>query len=121
MERYYYKNKNNNSCLNFKEELTLENFPDWTQEAIDDYVAITEEEFNAIQAELNPPLPEEPVITKPNYDDLVDSLIRERYSISQEFAILRQRDTKPEEFAIYNEYAEQCKVRARELLSENEN
>ena len=52
------------------------------------------------------------------YDELVDKLIREQYSISQEFAILRQRDSKPEEFAAYNEYAEQCKARAREMLEE---
>lgn len=61
------------------------------------------------------------IIATFEYDELVDNLIRERYSISQEFAILRQRDTKQDEFATYNEYAEQCKARARELLSENEN
>lgn len=48
-----------------------------------------------------------------SYDDLVDSKIRAKYSISQEFAILRQRDTKPDEFAEYNAYCEQCKAEAK--------
>ena len=39
--------------------------------------------------------------------------IRERYTIDQEFAILRQRDTKPEEFAEYDKYCEECKARAK--------
>ena len=51
-----------------------------------------------------------------SYDELVDSKIRARYTISQEFAILRQRDTKPEEFAEYNAYCEQCKAEARAEL-----
>ena len=51
-----------------------------------------------------------------NYGELVDSYIRKKYSISAELAILRQRDTKPKEFAEYNEYAEQCKANAKEIL-----
>lgn len=50
------------------------------------------------------------------YEERVEILIRQRYSISAEFAILRQRDTKPEEFAEYNSYAEQCKAKAKEIL-----
>ena len=51
-----------------------------------------------------------------NYGELVDRYIREKYSLSAELSILRQRDTKPEEFAEYNAYAEQCKVKAKEIL-----
>ena len=51
-----------------------------------------------------------------DYTDLVDRLIRRRYSVSAEIAILRQRDTKPEEFAEYNSYAEACKRIAKEAL-----
>ena len=40
----------------------------------------------------------------------IENRIRERYSISDELAILRQRDTKPEEFAEYNAFAEQAKA-----------
>lgn len=49
---------------------------------------------------------------------LVEEKIRKRYSISQEFAILRQRDTKPSEFEEYNEYAELCKKMAKKELEE---
>ena len=52
----------------------------------------------------------------PAFGVLVDMMIRCQYSISDELAILRQRDSKPEEFAAYNEFAEQCKTEASELL-----
>lgn len=51
-----------------------------------------------------------------NYGELVESYIREKYSLSAELSILRQRDTKPEEFAEYNIYAEECKAKAKEIL-----
>lgn len=47
------------------------------------------------------------------YRKLVVAMIRERYSVDEELAILRQRDAKPDEFAIYNEYAEECKKKAK--------
>ena len=56
------------------------------------------------------------VIDPAAYNDRVNALIRERYSLSEELAVLRQRDAKPDEFAAYNAYAEQCKAYARDLL-----
>ena len=47
------------------------------------------------------------------YEKEVNDRIRKRYSLSHEMAILRQRDKKPEEFAEYNAYAEQCKAEAK--------
>lgn len=47
------------------------------------------------------------------YGKLVTDKIRRRYSLNEELAILRQRDEKPEEFAAYNAYAEQCKAEAK--------
>ena len=47
------------------------------------------------------------------YKRKVRELIRKKYDEDDEFAILRQRDSKPEEFAEYNAYAEECKERAR--------
>ena len=47
------------------------------------------------------------------YAEKVERLIREKYSVSDELAILRQRDTKPEEFKEYFDYAEECKNRAK--------
>ena len=46
---------------------------------------------------------------KIEYENKIVSLIRKKYNINQELAILRQRDTKAEEFAEYNAYVEQCK------------
>ena len=48
------------------------------------------------------------------YDEAVNNKIRERYTESQEFAILRQRDEKPEEYAVYFAYCEECKAFVRE-------
>lgn len=50
------------------------------------------------------------------YADEVNRRIRRRYTMDDELAILRQRDSKPEEFAAYNEYAEQCKAEAKAAL-----
>lgn len=44
------------------------------------------------------------------YDDAVNAEIRKRYSVSQEFAILRQKDEKPDEYAAYFTYCEECKA-----------
>ena len=47
------------------------------------------------------------------YRRIVTERIRRRYDLDAELAILRQRDDKPEEFAAYSAYAEQCKAEAR--------
>ena len=52
----------------------------------------------------------------PTYEQRVQQSIRERYSFDDELAILRQRDTKPDEFAAYYEYAEQCKAQAKKQM-----
>jgi hypothetical protein len=44
------------------------------------------------------------------YDEAVNTEIRKRYTESQEFAILRQKDEKPDEYAEYYAYCEECKV-----------
>lgn len=53
---------------------------------------------------------------KSDYAGYVERLIRDRYSVSAELAILRQRDSNPEKFAEYDAYAEECKKRAKEAL-----
>lgn len=60
-----------------------------------------------------PPVEEAP---RPTYEELVVQKIRLRYSIDDELAILRQRDSKPTEFAEYNSYCESCKAEARAEL-----
>lgn len=51
-----------------------------------------------------------------DYGETVNGLIRRKYTLSEELAILRQRDTKAEEFEAYNAYAESCKEEARLLI-----
>ena len=62
--------------------------------------------------------PEEIQALRPqiSYDQLVSDLIRERYTVDQELAINRQRDTKPEEFQEYFDFCEQCKQKAHEII-----
>ena len=47
------------------------------------------------------------------YENEVINRIRKKYSINQELAILRQRDTKPTEFADYNAFVEKCKAEVK--------
>ena len=50
------------------------------------------------------------------YEKLIEKKIRAKYSVNAELAILRQRDTKPEEFAQYNAFVEQCKAEVKAEL-----
>lgn len=49
-----------------------------------------------------------------DYGEAVHAEIRKRYTESQEFAILRQKSEKPEEFESYFSYCETCKVYVKE-------
>ena len=48
------------------------------------------------------------------YEQRIVLRIREKYSVDDELAILRQRDTKPDEFAAYNDFVERIKREERE-------
>lgn len=50
------------------------------------------------------------------YERAIEKRIRSKYSINAELAILRQRDTKPEEFEEYNAFVEQCKIEVKEEM-----
>jgi hypothetical protein len=50
------------------------------------------------------------------YPEYVSHLIHEKYSINTELALLRQMNTKPEDFAEYNAFAESCKAKARKEI-----
>lgn len=58
-----------------------------------------------------------PRYTSSEYADEVERLIREKYSVSAELAILRQQTEKPDEYAAYYAYAEQCKAQAKTNLN----
>lgn len=69
------------------------------------YIPYSEEELKRMQSQ--------------RYEKTVEMNIREKYSLSQELAILRQRDSKSDEYAEYNAYCEECKVKAkREVYKE---
>lgn len=69
----------------------------------------TADKFEEVDA-----IPEQPSF---DYNEEVNGMIRQRYSLSEELAILRQRDTKPGEFAVYNEYAEECKSKVKAMMN----
>lgn len=54
------------------------------------------------------------------YDIMVSELIREKYSLSDELALHRQRDSKPDEFAEYDAFVEDCKAQAKEKWATQE-
>lgn len=78
------------------------------------YVPPTDEQLAQAGYEIKVVEIPEPTPYVPTYEERVVQLIRERYDLDAELAILRQRDSKPEEFAEYNAYCEECKVRAKE-------
>lgn len=55
---------------------------------------------------------------EPTYEEKVVALIRERYTLDDELALERQRFTKEEEFAEYNDYCEWCKQEAKKNEAE---
>lgn len=65
-------------------------------------IELTEEEIAKLKE--IPPIP---------YKERIISRIREVYSVDDELAILRQRDTKPDEFSEYNRVVEAIKAEER--------
>lgn len=51
-----------------------------------------------------------------DYGEAINEEIRKKYSDSEEFAILRQKDEKPEEYAEYFAYCESCKAYVKEQI-----
>lgn len=58
--------------------------------------------------------------SKISYDNLVNKLVKEKYSDSAEFAILRKSINNPynSEYIEYNAYVEECKEIAKEFVEE---
>ena len=83
------------------------------QIVIDEQVVFNPTEEQIVEAgwtEYVPPVVEPYV---PTYEERVVEKIRERYTVDDELALLRQRDVKPDEFAEYNAYCEASKAEAR--------
>lgn len=72
------------------------------------YRDMTDEEIKAMEEQNN--LAEKEYWTNVDYDEAVNNEIRKKYSVSQEFAILRQKDEKLQEYQEYYNYCEECKT-----------
>lgn len=55
-----------------------------------------------------------------SYDEAVNIEIRKKYTESQEFSILRQKDEKPTEYQTYYEYCEKCKTFVKEKKAQQQ-
>lgn len=92
------------------EEGTL---PEYTDEQINDMlnsgVVVTGEDGLPTVMPFPEPTAEE---KQTQYEQEVERLIRKRYTVSQELAILRQQTAKAAEWQEYYDYCEQCKDNA---------
>ena len=71
------------------------------------YIELTQEEILQMKAEQEQA--EREYWESISYDEAVNAEIRKKYTESQEFAILRQKDEKPDEYQAYYLYCEECK------------
>lgn len=56
-----------------------------------------------------------------SYEQLVNKLVAEKYTIQEELAIQRKAyNGLTDEFRIYNAYVEECKERAKQFIKERE-
>ena len=60
----------------------------------------------------------EPVNQILPYEELVVQFIREKYTLDDELAIQRQKETKPDEWSEYFVYCEECKAKAKEKVGD---
>lgn len=57
------------------------------------------------------------IVSKAEKGSIVEAIVRERYSISDELGIQRQRSTKEAEFKEYNDFVEAAKATADAILT----
>ena len=72
------------------------------------YRKMTADELSAMDAERSEA--ERQYWLNTPYDEAVNTEIRKHYTASQEFAMLRQREEKTDEYAAYYAYCEECKT-----------
>ena len=78
------------------------------------YIEMTEEEIAQAQAQCEQAEKEHWQMV--DYGEAINSEIRKKYTQSEEFAILRQKQEKSEEYSEYFAYCEQCKAYVKEQL-----
>lgn len=72
------------------------------------YIEMTEEEIAEAQAQSE--LAEKEHWQNVDYGEAINTEIRKKFTESEEFAILRQKNEKPDEYAEYFAYCENCKA-----------
>lgn len=88
-----------------------------------DLEEITKEEYETLFAEVEQRMEankDKAYWQSVDYNEAINSKIRERYTDSQEFAILRQKDEKPSEYQEYYNYCEECKAFVKEMKAKYE-
>jgi hypothetical protein len=61
------------------------------------------------------------IYSKMSYEELVNRLVAEKYTIQDELAIQRKAMSNvTDEFLIYNAYVEECKLQAKTFIEERE-
>ena len=55
--------------------------------------------------------------TQSLYENRVVELIRQKYSVNDEFKVHREKEENPEQYEEYKQYVQQCKVQARTQYS----
>lgn len=93
-------------------------FKEVTQDEIDGYFKLIAKGYKMSAGAdgmpiLTAPSPLTEAELREQYESRVNALIREKYTLSQELAILRQKDEKPEEYTDYFAYCEECKTQAK--------
>lgn len=76
------------------------------------YRDLTPEEVAAIEAQAQ--AAEREYWASISYEEAVVNEIRKKYDINAELAILRQQEEKPQEYAEYYAYCEECKAFVKE-------
>lgn len=78
------------------------------------YVEMTQEEI--VEMQFKQKEAEKQHLQSMSYGELVNMFGRERYTLSEELAVIRQQKEKPEEYKIYYDYFEECKLHAKQIL-----
>lgn len=90
-----------------------ENIYNWdNNHVIINYNIVEDEDKNGVFYKCDQVVVEIPL----TYEKLVESLIRTKYTISDELALLRQKETKLLEFNEYNNFVENCKSVAKTII-----
>jgi len=76
------------------------------------YIEMTPEEI--AQAQVQAEQFEKNYWLEADYGEAINCEIRKRYTESEEFAILRQKEEKPDEYNEYFNYCESCKAYVKE-------